>query len=355
MPYRVGVAPVDITPDHPIRLNGFGCRRTESEGVYQQIHARRSPSTTASESPVVLMTVDVLGIPADIYDELARRLAKAGLKQERLAITATHTHTGPMLTGANPTLFGVPIPKEHQANIDQYTAGVPRQARSTPRSRRSKDLQPARLEWGVGIGGVRHEPPDDRAGRSTTTCRCWSSRTPKGKVRAVYLNYACHCVTLSHNKIGGDWAGFAAEAIEDDVPRGRSRSSSIGCGADQNPNSGVTGDKVDVADGAGPRDRRRGEAAARRTSSPRSPARSRPASQTLDLPLADLPTRERVGGEGEADGRHRPPRPGHARQARPRREAADEGRLPGADVGVRRRRWRWSSCPARWSSITRCG
>ncbi|HEY8504828.1 MAG TPA: hypothetical protein VIL46_09615, partial [Gemmataceae bacterium] len=29
--YRVGVAKADVTPRHPVRLNGFGFRRTESE------------------------------------------------------------------------------------------------------------------------------------------------------------------------------------------------------------------------------------------------------------------------------------------------------------------------------------
>jgi hypothetical protein len=112
LPYKVGVAAVDITPDHPIRLNGFGFRRTESEGVYHKIHARALAVQHKDEPPVVLMTVDVLGIPADIFDELAKRLdKKAGLKKERLAITATHTHTGPMLKGANVTIFGTPIPK----------------------------------------------------------------------------------------------------------------------------------------------------------------------------------------------------------------------------------------------------
>src|SRR5262245_7374249 len=121
MPYKVGVAKIDITPDHAIRLNGFGFRRTESEGVYDKIHAR-ALAIDDGKAPAVLLTVDVLGIPTDIYDELAKRLEmKAGLKKERLAITATHTHTGPMLTGANPTLFSVPIPKEHLANIDKYT------------------------------------------------------------------------------------------------------------------------------------------------------------------------------------------------------------------------------------------
>src|SRR5262245_5046093 len=104
LPYRVGTAKVDITPGHPIRLNGFGFRRAESEGVYHKIHARALAIEGPDKEPVVLMAVDVLGIPADIHDELARRLGKrAGLKPGRLAVTATHTHTGPMLTGANPT------------------------------------------------------------------------------------------------------------------------------------------------------------------------------------------------------------------------------------------------------------
>src|SRR5215207_9245297 len=118
--YRVGTAQVDITPSHPIRLNGFGFRRTESEGVYHRIWARALAIEDESKGSTLLITVDVLGIPDDIRAELAQRFArKANLKPERLAITATHTHTGPMLKGANVTLFGVPIPKEHLNRIDK--------------------------------------------------------------------------------------------------------------------------------------------------------------------------------------------------------------------------------------------
>src|SRR5437868_13938294 len=101
--YKAGAAKVDVTPDHPIRLNGFGFRRAESEGVYQRIWAKALALDTGDGAPAVLLTADVLGIPADIYDELARRLAKDGVRKERLAVTATHTHTGPMLAGAHPT------------------------------------------------------------------------------------------------------------------------------------------------------------------------------------------------------------------------------------------------------------
>src|SRR5262249_56653231 len=69
--YRVGVAQMDITPSHPIRLNGFGGRRAESEGVYQRIWARALAIEDESKEPALLMTVDVLGIPDDIRTELA--------------------------------------------------------------------------------------------------------------------------------------------------------------------------------------------------------------------------------------------------------------------------------------------
>ncbi|MCA9064147.1 MAG: hypothetical protein KDA96_13840 [Planctomycetaceae bacterium] len=65
--------------------------------------------------------------------------------------------------------------------------------------------------------------------------------------RAVYVSYACHCVTLSFNQINGDWAGYAAAMIERQMP-GVVALVSIGAGSDQNPVSGVTGDRTDVAE-----------------------------------------------------------------------------------------------------------
>jgi hypothetical protein len=115
----IGAAKIDITPDHPIRLTGYGGRKTESEGVEQKIWAKalaiggltaaptRRPSDDSAQRLVdepakqdlaILITVDNLGIGWDTTQEVAARLAKkVGLKPERLAICASHTHTGPML------------------------------------------------------------------------------------------------------------------------------------------------------------------------------------------------------------------------------------------------------------------
>ena len=72
----------------------------------------------------------------------------------------------------------------------------------------------------------------------------------EGKLRAIYFSYACHCVTLSDNKISGDWAGFAQHTLQELFP-GSIAMASVGCGADSNPSSGVTGANVTVCAGQG--------------------------------------------------------------------------------------------------------
>ncbi|MBY0513494.1 MAG: hypothetical protein K2P78_06240, partial [Gemmataceae bacterium] len=196
----------------------------------------------------MLLTVDVLGVPADVYDELARRLAKAGVRKERPAAAATHTHTGPMLTGANPTLFGTPIPEEPQRNIDRYTPVFLDKLEAVALAA-LKDRKPATLSWGVGRVTFAMNRRT-KGGPTDHDLPVLFVKDEKGTVRAVHVAYACHCVTLSHNQLGGDWAGYAAAAVEDDFP-GAVGLVAIGGGADQNPTSGVTGDKLDVAAGQG--------------------------------------------------------------------------------------------------------
>src|SRR4051794_30728899 len=245
--YKVGVARVDITPAYPVRLSGFGFRRTESEGVTQRIWAKALAIDDGQ--PAVLIAVDNLGIPASLVEEVAARLRnKGGLRRDRLAITATHTHTGPMLRGVAPTLFGAPIPREHQKHIDRYTAELTDKLEQVAVAALA-DRKPARLSWGIGTVGfaVNRRTPGGPVDHDLPVL---VARDPRGKVRAVYVSYACHCVTLSHNKVSGDWAGYAREHIQH-APPGAVALVSVGCGGDQTPRSGVSGDRVEVASAQG--------------------------------------------------------------------------------------------------------
>ncbi|HEX4592598.1 MAG TPA: PVC-type heme-binding CxxCH protein, partial [Gemmataceae bacterium] len=131
-----------------------------------------------------------------------------------------------------------------QEHIDRYTSELLDSLEKVAKDALA-DRKPAKLTWGVGsVGFAKNRRTPN--GPTDHDLPVLAVHDPDGKLRAVWASYACHCVTLSNNKISGDWAGFAKEAIEADN-RGAVAMISIGCGADQNPSSGVSGDKVELA------------------------------------------------------------------------------------------------------------
>jgi putative membrane-bound dehydrogenase-like protein len=299
LPYSVGLAKVDITPDFPVRLSGFGGRRAESEGVTQRIWAKALAIQGKNQTPAVLITVDNLGIPAYMVEQVARSLhAKAKLPPERLAIAATHTHTAPMLKNVAPTLFSMPIPADHQERIDRYTAELTDQLEKVALAALAAS-KPSRLAYGIGTAtfGMNRRTKGGPVDHDLPVLAVYGEND---KLRAVYVTYACHCVTLSNNKISGDWAGFAESILEENHP-GTIALVSVGCGADQNPTSGVAGDKVDLA---------RSQGAEIATEVRRllggylTPIAGELTTKVkkFELPLADLPTKEQWQAKAEMKG-----------------------------------------------------
>jgi putative membrane-bound dehydrogenase-like protein len=290
--YNVGVASIDITPDYPVRLNGFGFRREPSDGVTHRIWAKALVIADEQRGPAVLITTDNLGVPSEITQAVAERLAPTiGLRRERLTITATHTHTAPMLRGVSPTIFGMDIPDEHQAAIDRYTREFTDKLVDVATAA-AKDVKPGRIEWGIGnIGFAKNRRTP--GGPVDHDLPALVVRSPEGKVRAVWFSYACHCVTMANNKLGGDWAGFAQTEIERDNP-GAVALASIGCGADANPSARAEGDMSGPAEQQG---RQLADEIRRMLATPMKRITGKPVTQLqqIDLPF-DTP---RTRGEWE--------------------------------------------------------
>nr|MBA3482675.1 neutral/alkaline non-lysosomal ceramidase N-terminal domain-containing protein [Pirellulales bacterium] len=248
--YLVGVAKVDVTPAYPVRLNGFGNRRDESEGITQRIWAKALAIGSDEEKPVILITLDNLGIRMPMADEVAARLAKkAGIERARVAIAFSHSHTTPKVVGACDTIFSSPIPPEHQAHVEQYTRELTDALEKVALDALAR-RKPARLERAVGkVGFAKNRRPQGGPVDHDLPMLVVRSADDDA-IRAIYVTYACHCVTLSDNKISGDWSGFAQHAIEMKHPEVVALVS-IGCGSDSNPSSGVTGDNTAAAAGQG--------------------------------------------------------------------------------------------------------
>lgn len=290
--YDVGVATVDVTPNYPIRLNGFGNRREESEGVSQRIYARAMAISAGEAPPLVLIALDSLGVRMTHVDEVAAQLQEShGLPRENLALTFSHSHCTPKVNGACDNIFSQAIPPEHQVHIDRYTRELV--GHLVNAARQALDARtPGRMDWTVGKvtfamnrrtagGPFDHDLP------------LLVVREPdRDQVRAIYVSYACHATTLSFNLIHGDWVGYAAQMIQRRVP-GATAFVSIGAGSDQKPASGVVVDKVEIAEGQGVQIANEVE---RLLGTQLRPIRGTPSAvlNSIDLPLNTLPTREQL-------------------------------------------------------------
>jgi hypothetical protein len=243
----VGVATIDITPEEAIRLTGYGNRSTPAADIRQRLHAKALALSDARGRLSVLITSDLIGVPRHVSDEVARRLASAGVRREQLAVSATHTHTGPMLAGMLPFIFGAPIPPEHRAASERYTRRLVEKLERVARDAIA-DRRPARLSWSQGRAtfaanrrvikdgkwaafGVNADGPVDH------DLPILAVHASDGPLRAVLVSYACHATTLEgkDNFVHGDWPGAAQALIEARHP-GAIAMVALGAGGDANPN-----------------------------------------------------------------------------------------------------------------------
>lgn len=297
--YAVGVARIDITPNYPVRLNGFGSRRDEPTGVSQRLWAKALAISQGEKPPVVIFSCDNLGIREPMLDEVAAELQRRfAIPRENITLTFTHTHCAPKVTGASDTIFSTPIPAAHQARIRKYSRQLTLHLIDVA-AQAIESRAPATLEWTVGKvtfarnrrtpgGPVDHDLP------------VLVVRGDDGQPRVIYTTYACHCVTLSFNQYSGDWAGYAQEHIENAFP-GCVAMVSIGCGSDSNPEKGVTHDDVVLTSEHG---QEIATEVKRLLEKPLRPIAGELVSKLthIEIPLEEVPTREQLEARAKEGG-----------------------------------------------------
>jgi hypothetical protein len=315
----VGVAKIDITPDSPIRLTGYASRKTEAAEVESRLWAKalaigsdRTAGVAEAQAPgpVVLVTVDNLGVPAQIRDAIAAGLhRRRGIADARFSICSSHTHSGPALDGVANLVLGDDLPAAEREHIARYTAALTAKIAAVA-EQALDNRQPGRLAWSQGqlkFGADRRLLENGRwvgfgvnpQGQVDGSMPLLRVSGADGKLRAVLLNFACHCTTLGpdFNKIGGDWAGYAQEFIEREQP-GAIALVAIGCAGDINPEPrGKLEQAVDHGQSVA-------KEVQRLLASPGDPLPGQISSiaEKVDLPLDRLPTRDVWAERAKMDG-----------------------------------------------------
>ena len=240
----VGVARIDITPEGPIRLAGYGARKkTESEGIIHRLSAKALAFGSDDQRPSIFITVDLLGIPGHMTARLAAELSrKIGIEPAQLVICASHTHGAPEVGNAlnilqyrGQNFSDSLLALEHMVHISQYTYDLQKKLEEVALAA-MKNRKPAFLSWGQGQANFAKNRRTE-GGPVDPALPLLRVSDPDGTLRAVLVNYACHGTTLGGevNKIHGDWMGEAQKLIEAKHP-GTVAMIAIGCGADANPN-----------------------------------------------------------------------------------------------------------------------
>jgi len=221
---QAGVARIDITPEKPVTLAGYGARKGLSQGVHDPLSARVVIWKYQSKR-LVLVSTDLIGF----YNGSAEYLRKAiqqecKLKPSELFLSAIHTHSGP----------GLCIDKDkYHTNNWEYTQTVKDKLLQVIRQA-SENISPVQLGTGVGyspVGVNRRQTKNDGIGRESvgyiTLGRNPYGPTDKevlvltlaklnGTTKAVLFDYATHSTSLGGRNyiISGDVLGLAEQFVE---------------------------------------------------------------------------------------------------------------------------------------------
>jgi hypothetical protein len=245
--WKAGTASIVITPNEPMWMAGYAARNKPSEGKIHDLHAKALALEDENGTQMVIVTVDLLGIPRAMRDWMSEHVKESyRFGPENLLLNASHTHSGPVLREAKYSIYGNTLyglsPEQIKQN-NKYVDELQEQLLELI-GRAIENLAPVKIGYtharaGFAMNrrlitetGVHNSPnPDGPVDHDVPVLRIDSR---DGKLLAMLFGYACHCTTLSGYEFCGDYAGFAQEYIEQTYP-GTTAMFIAGCGGDQNP------------------------------------------------------------------------------------------------------------------------
>jgi len=246
--WKAGFAKVKITPHGSLWMAGFAARTHASQGTLLELHAKALAIEDESGHRAVLVTTDLLGLPQNVSENIARRVQqKYGLSRGQLLLNSSHTHSGPVVGRTLAVAYEGKqgINAKQWSAVDIYTRYLEDRIVQVVGAALGK-LQPATLSLGHGeadfamnrrvktaegyVGGFNPDGPVDHSVPILVV------RNQRGKLLGIVFGYACHNTTIGATfyKFNGDYAGFAQQWLEKRY-RGAAALFVQGCGADANP------------------------------------------------------------------------------------------------------------------------
>jgi hypothetical protein len=246
---RVGAGAVDITPPTGIAMAGYYSTRL-AEGMHDPLHAKAIVFEQDGEK-VALVVVDLVTLGRSTVEEARKIIGRTtGVRPDAVMISATHSHTGPLLSGIsirNAAYGGdMEVAKTYTTELPAKIAAAVKNAESS--------LVPARVS--AGIGREESLPFNRRfvmkdgtvgwnagklnpnivrpAGPTDPAVPVVYAESATGKPIATYVNFAMHLDTVGGMQFSSDYAFTLANVLSQVRSPEMLTLFTIGCAGDIN-------------------------------------------------------------------------------------------------------------------------
>ena len=214
---RIGIASIDITPQHPVWLTGYGNRDHRSEGAYQSLIAG-AISIAGDTDEALILTADLIGYDLAYAAAAKNRIAEStGLLPRQVVLTATHTHCAPFF-------YPMAMPGEVEKGYAEFLLNQLVQVAVAAKNGQvggTVEFSRGHSEFGVsrrlpdGEGGVLFAPnPDGPMDRDLDTL--WFSNTNGALIGSLTI-FGCHPTSRGGYMLGGDYPGFLCRALSEQI------------------------------------------------------------------------------------------------------------------------------------------
>lgn len=206
-----GTARVDITPDWPVMLAGFGQRTEPATDAHDPVFGKALYLENNGER-MLIITTDLLSIPRQVGEGVAAGVgATTGLAARQICVCASHTHSAPTPGYLGDGAIGV---ERYEAFLILALTGLGIAAVQATR--------PCRLRSGIGESDIfynrRTHGSPNRVDRRVPVVVVDDAAT--GRPYAVLFGAGCHPTVLGWDnmRISADFTGCAQAAIERALP-----------------------------------------------------------------------------------------------------------------------------------------
>lgn len=224
---RIGLARTDITPPAGIYARNWGAAAHDTADSIHRPLTLTALTITSTVDAVPLVLVDAdLGwwkTPQTFADFRDQLIEAAGLEPSRLIFALSHTHAGPPLMQADPSLPGSDLLEEWMQLLMSRTVQAIEDAIASQ--------EESVLDWHTGSCGLatNRDLPDPDPEQNRVLCG-YNPSAPadstlivgrisdlSGKLRGTLVNYACHPTTLAwdNTAISPDYVGAVRQTMED--------------------------------------------------------------------------------------------------------------------------------------------